>query len=103
MYGLITTFPAPVEMYDGMHAEMLRRVGMSFDGLLGAHWASDDRRLPDAGGLGVKGAQRPRQPRHRLSPDAGTGWRSASTLDGAGNGNLRRTRPCEIPSGNIVI
>src|SRR5918995_1742917 len=34
MYGVITTIPAPVEMYDGMHAEMLRRVGMSFDGLL---------------------------------------------------------------------
>ena len=34
MYGVITTFPAPVEMYDGMHTEMLRRVGMSFDGLL---------------------------------------------------------------------
>ena len=34
MYGVITTVPAPVEMYDGMHAEILRRVGMSFDGLL---------------------------------------------------------------------
>jgi hypothetical protein len=34
MYGIITTIPAPVEMYDGMHAEMLRRVGMSFDALL---------------------------------------------------------------------
>jgi hypothetical protein len=34
MYGVISTFPAPVEMYDGMHAEMLRRVGTSFDGLL---------------------------------------------------------------------
>src|SRR4029453_14535561 len=34
MYGVITTFPAPVEMYDGMHAEMLRRVGMAFDSLL---------------------------------------------------------------------
>jgi hypothetical protein len=34
MYGVITTFPALVEMYDGMHAEMLSRVGMSFEGLL---------------------------------------------------------------------
>jgi hypothetical protein len=34
MYGVVTTFPAPVEMYDGMHAAMLSRVGMSFDGLL---------------------------------------------------------------------
>jgi hypothetical protein len=34
MYGVVTSFPAPVEMYDGMHAEMLKRVGMAFDGLL---------------------------------------------------------------------
>jgi hypothetical protein len=34
MYGVITTVPAPVEMYDGMHAEMIKRVGTSIDGLL---------------------------------------------------------------------
>ena len=34
MYGVITTVPAPVEMYDGIHAEMIKRVGMSVDGLL---------------------------------------------------------------------
>jgi hypothetical protein len=34
MYGVITTVPAPVEMYDGMHAEMLKRAGTSVDGLL---------------------------------------------------------------------
>jgi hypothetical protein len=34
MYGIITTVSAPVEMYDGMHAEMLKRVGTSIDGLL---------------------------------------------------------------------
>ena len=34
MYGVITTLPAPIEMYDGMHAEMAKRVGMSIDGLL---------------------------------------------------------------------
>ena len=34
MYGVTTTFPAPVEMYDGMHAEMIRRAGTSVDGLL---------------------------------------------------------------------
>jgi len=34
MYGVITTVPAPVEMYDGMHAEMTRRAGTSVDGLL---------------------------------------------------------------------
>jgi hypothetical protein len=33
MYGVITTVPAPVEMYDGMHAEIHRRVGF-VDGLL---------------------------------------------------------------------
>ena len=32
MYGVITTVPAPVEMYDGMHAEMIKRAGPSIDG-----------------------------------------------------------------------
>ena len=31
---VITTFPAPVEMYDGTHAEMIRQAGPSIDGLL---------------------------------------------------------------------
>jgi hypothetical protein len=34
MYGVITTIPAPVEMYDGIHAEWVKRVGTSVDGLL---------------------------------------------------------------------
>jgi hypothetical protein len=34
MYGIVTTIPAPVEMYDGMHAEMLKRIGGTVDGLL---------------------------------------------------------------------
>jgi hypothetical protein len=34
MYGVITTVPAPVQMYDSMHAEMIKRVGTSVDGLL---------------------------------------------------------------------
>ena len=34
MYGVITTVAAPVEVYDGMHAEMTRRNGPSVDGLL---------------------------------------------------------------------
>jgi hypothetical protein len=34
MYGVITTVPAPVEMYDRMHAEVLKRAGNSVDGLL---------------------------------------------------------------------
>ena len=34
MYGVITTVPAPVEMYDGMHAEMKRQTGTSVDGCL---------------------------------------------------------------------
>jgi hypothetical protein len=33
MYGVITTVSAPVEMYDTVHAEILRRVGF-IDGLL---------------------------------------------------------------------
>jgi hypothetical protein len=61
--------------------------------LAGAHRASHDRRLPGAGSLGVKRALRPRQHRHPLSPDAGACSRSASTLDGAGNRNSRRTWP----------
>jgi hypothetical protein len=34
MYGVITTIPAPVETYDTVHAEWLRRVGATVDGLL---------------------------------------------------------------------
>jgi hypothetical protein len=34
VYGVITTVPAPIEMYDGIHAEMVKRVGMAIDGLL---------------------------------------------------------------------
>jgi hypothetical protein len=34
MYGVIITVPAPVEMYDGMHAEMKRQSGASVDGCL---------------------------------------------------------------------
>jgi hypothetical protein len=34
VYGVITTVQAPVEMYEGMHAELVKRVGTSFDGLL---------------------------------------------------------------------
>jgi hypothetical protein len=33
MYGVISTIPAPVEMYDAVHGEILRRFG-AFDGLL---------------------------------------------------------------------
>jgi hypothetical protein len=32
MYGVITTIPAPVEMYDTVHAEMLKRIGTTVDG-----------------------------------------------------------------------
>ena len=34
MYGIITTVLAPVEVYDGMHAEVLKRTGNTVDGLL---------------------------------------------------------------------
>ncbi len=34
MYGVSITVPAPVEMYDGMHAEMKRRTSTTVDGLL---------------------------------------------------------------------
>jgi hypothetical protein len=42
MYGATTTFPAPVEMYDGMHAEMIRRAGTSVDGLVHVGRATTD-------------------------------------------------------------
>ena len=32
MYGVVTTVPAPVEVYDRMHAELVKRAGMSLDG-----------------------------------------------------------------------
>ena len=32
MYGVFTAFPAPVEMYDRMHAELIKRAGTSVDG-----------------------------------------------------------------------
>jgi hypothetical protein len=34
VYGVITTVSAPVEVYERMHAEMVKRVGTSVDGLL---------------------------------------------------------------------
>jgi hypothetical protein len=34
MYGVITTVPAPVEMYDGVHAELLSQASAGVDGLL---------------------------------------------------------------------
>jgi hypothetical protein len=34
VYGITFDVPAPVEMYDALHAEVLRTVGSSVDGLL---------------------------------------------------------------------
>ena len=31
MYGVVTSVPAPVEMYDRMHAELLKEAGTSLD------------------------------------------------------------------------
>jgi hypothetical protein len=33
-YGVVTDVPAPIEMYDAIHAELKRRAGDSMDGLL---------------------------------------------------------------------
>ena len=33
MYGVVTTVPAPVEIYDRMHAELIKRAGTSVDEL----------------------------------------------------------------------
>ena len=97
MYGVITTVPAPVEMYDGMHAEMTSRAGTSIDGLL----VHVGRATTD--GFEVlevwesKRALRPRQHRHRLSPDARTSWRSAFAVDRASNRSLRCPWACHSP------
>jgi len=32
MYGVVTTVPGSVEMYDRMHAELIKRAGTSVDG-----------------------------------------------------------------------
>jgi hypothetical protein len=32
MYGVVTTVPAPVEVYDRMHAELIKRAGRSLEG-----------------------------------------------------------------------
>lgn len=34
MYGLSITMPAPVETYEELHAEMIKRAGTAIDGLL---------------------------------------------------------------------
>ena len=56
MYGVITTVPAPVEMYDGMHAEMKRRDRHIRRRLPGARRAGNSRRVRGAGSVGVQGA-----------------------------------------------
>ena len=33
MYGVVTTVPAPVEMYDRMHAELIKQAGTSVEGM----------------------------------------------------------------------
>ena len=33
MYGVVTTVLAPVEMYDRMHAELIKRAGTSVEGM----------------------------------------------------------------------
>ena len=44
MYGVITTVPAPVEIYDAVHAELKRRVDMTAMAGLHLHlaWATSD-------------------------------------------------------------
>ena len=32
MYGVVTTVPAPVEVYDRMHAELIKRAGRALEG-----------------------------------------------------------------------
>jgi hypothetical protein len=94
MYGVITTVPAPVQMYDSMHAEMIKRVGTSVDGLL----VHVGRATPD--GFQTVEVWESKQHYDRantdvvLANDAGAGRRSASALNRTISGNLRRTRTC---------
>jgi hypothetical protein len=81
-------------MYDRMHAEIFKRVGMSIDGFL----VHIGRATTD--GFQVLEVWESKEHYDRANtdivfpPDAGARWRSASTLNGACNRNLRRTRPC---------
>jgi hypothetical protein len=92
MYGIISTIPAPVEMYDAVHGEILRRFG-AFDGLL----VHIGRTTTD--GFQVVEVWESKEHYDRANTDhvfplmQGTGRRSAATLDGAGDGNFRCTRP----------
>ena len=46
MYGVVTTVPAPVEMYDRMHAELIKRAGRP--STASAYWCTSGVRRPTA-------------------------------------------------------
>jgi hypothetical protein len=80
MYGVITTVPAPVETYDRMHAELIKRAGPSVHGLL----VHIGRATSD--GFQIVQVWESKQHYDRANtdivfPDAGTGRRSAPALD----------------------
>ena len=90
MYGVRSPVPAPVEMYDGMHAEMKQADRHLRRRPAGAHRAGHARRLRGVGGVGVRGGLRPRQHRDHRPADAGTGRRPTGAL--ARTGIRRRSR-----------
>ena len=67
MYGVITTVPAPVEMYDGMHARDDAAGRHGRRRFAGACRAGHPRRLRGVGSVEVQGGLRPRQHRDRRS------------------------------------
>ena len=100
MYGVITTVPTPVEMYDGMHAEMIRRAGTSIDGL-----CTSGVQPPTASRCWKSGSPRSTTTAPTLtssSPDAGIGGdRPSPSIEQAIE--AFDVHGLVIPRGNILI
>ena len=105
MYGVITTVPAPVETYDRMHAELIKRAGPSVEGVgLLVHIGratTDGFQIVQVSE--IQGGLRPRQHRHCLSHDAGTGRQSRAPPSIEQATEALDVRGLVIPSGNILI
>ena len=101
MYGVITTVPAPVEMYDGMHAEMVSRVGASVDGLL-VHVA---RATTD--GFQTLEVWESKEHFDRANTDIvfplARGWRATSLYPDRAGAETFDVRGLVIPGANVVV
>ena len=102
MYGVITTVPAPIEMYDAVHAELNKRVGTSIESML-VHVGR-----ATTNGFQVLEVWESKQHYDRANTDIlfppmrGAGWRSTSTLDRADN-EAFDVRGIVIPGSNVYI